>query len=213
MSQQVFATPDLDQSAMNRRRFLFATTAAVGTAGLAAATWPLIAQMNPDAAVRAAEDVVEVDLAALPAGTPRTVHWHGLPIFVVARTPAILAAMQADAFVRRLLDPRSDRRQQPGYARNWHRSLDPSYSVLVGVCTRCGCVPTYVGDAPPEPDAPGGYFCPCCAARYDPAGRTFTGITQFNLAVPPHEIVAPSRLRVGHNTNNERFTLKMVEVI
>jgi ubiquinol-cytochrome c reductase iron-sulfur subunit len=200
-------------SAPNRRRFLYATTAAVGAAGLAGAAWPLIAQMNPDAAVRAARDIVEVDLAGLAAGTQQIVRWRNRPIFVVARTPAMLAAMREAALVRRLIDPRSDKRQQPAYAKSWHRSLDPAFAVLVGVCTRCSCVPTYVTDASGPDDVTGGYVCPCCAARYDPAGRTYTGITPYNLPVPPHDIVAPSRLRVGRNAGNELFTIEMVEVI
>ena len=203
---------DAEQPAMSRRRLLFAATAAVGATGLAAAAWPFIAQMNPDAAVRAARDIVEVDLAGLAAGTPRVVRWHNRPIFIVARTPAMLAAMQEADFVRGLIDPRSDRRQQPAYAKNWHRSLDPAFAVLVGVCTRCACVPAYVADAPP-PDVPGGYVCPCCAARYDAAGRTYTGITSYNLPVPPHDIVARSRLRIGRNAGDELFSLEMVEVI
>jgi ubiquinol-cytochrome c reductase iron-sulfur subunit len=200
------------RTAPSRRHILYATTAALGAAGLAAGAWPFIAQMNPDAAVRAARDVVEVDLAGLAPGTQRIVRWHNRPTFVVARTPAMLAVMQEAAFVRRLIDPRSDRRQQPAYARNWHRSLDPAYAVLVGVCTRCGCVPTFVVDAA-GPDAPGGYVCPCCAARYDPAGRTYTSITPYNLAVPPHDIAAPSRLSIGRNAGDALFTLEMVEVI
>jgi len=200
------------RSAMSRRRLLYATTAAVGVGGLAAAAWPFLAQMNPDAATRAAVEIVEVDLAALPAGTQQIVHWHNLPIFVVARTPAMLAAMQEAAFVRGLIDAQSERRQQPAYAKNWHRSLDPAYAVLVGVCTRCGCVPTFFADEPALV-VPGGYVCPCCAARYDPAGRTYTGITRYNLPVPPYDIVARSRLRIGRNAKDELFTLEMVEVI
>ncbi|HLH91494.1 MAG TPA: ubiquinol-cytochrome c reductase iron-sulfur subunit [Xanthobacteraceae bacterium] len=200
------------RSRPSRRRLLYLGTAAVGAAGLAAGAWPFIAQMNPDASVRAAGDILEADLAGLAPGTQRIVHWHGRPIFIVARTPAMLAAMQEAAFVRVLIDPRSERRQQPAYAKNWHRSLDPAYAVLVGVCTREGCVPTFVADAP-APDVPGGYICPCCAAHYDPAGRTYTGITQYNLPVPPYDIVAPSRLRIGRNAGNELFTLDMVEVI
>jgi ubiquinol-cytochrome c reductase iron-sulfur subunit len=124
----------------------------------------------------------------------------------------MLTAMQEPALVARLIDAQSAKRQQPSYARNWHRSLDPAYAVLVGVCTRCGCVPTFVVDAA-GPDVPGGYVCPCCAARYDPAGRTYTSITPYNLAVPPHDIVAPSHLRIGRNAGDEPFTLEMVEVI
>ena len=44
-----------------RRDFLYITTAAVGSVGAAAAVWPLIDQMNPDASVLALA-TVEVDL-------------------------------------------------------------------------------------------------------------------------------------------------------
>jgi Rieske Fe-S protein len=36
----------------------------MGAAGLVAAAWPLIDQLNPDAALRASGDVVETDLAS-----------------------------------------------------------------------------------------------------------------------------------------------------
>jgi hypothetical protein len=51
------------------------------------------------------------------------------------------------------------------------------------------------------------------ACRYDPAGRTYTGINPYNLPVPPHDIVTRSRLRIGHNAGNEPFSLEMVEAI
>ncbi len=202
----------VERAVANRRRFLVTTTAAVGSVGLAAAVWPLVAQMGPDAATRRTGDVVEVDLATIAPGTQRIVRWHDRPIFVVARTAAMLAAVEEEGFVPKLADPRSERRQQPGYARNRHRSLDPAFAVLVGVCTHCACVPTYFADAPVLV-APGGYICPCCAAHYDAAGRAYVGITDLNLPVPPYEILGRSRLRIGRNASDELFGLESVERI
>jgi ubiquinol-cytochrome c reductase iron-sulfur subunit len=59
-----------ERSAISRRRFLYATTAAFAGAGVLAASWPLFDQMNPDAAVRAVGDTVSVDLTELSAPAP-----------------------------------------------------------------------------------------------------------------------------------------------
>jgi ubiquinol-cytochrome c reductase iron-sulfur subunit len=70
-----------------------------------------------------------------------------------------------------LPDPYSQKRQQPPYAQNWHRSIDPTVAVLVGICTACACAPVFQADATIV-GVPGGYICPCCATHYDqPEGR------------------------------------------
>src|SRR5262249_21738037 len=97
---------------------LYATTAAVGAAGLVAAIWPLIDQLNPNAAMRATSDVIDVDLAGLPPGEPRTVRWHGLPIFVARRTAAATDALRNETLLARFVDAKSEKRQQPVYAAN-----------------------------------------------------------------------------------------------
>jgi ubiquinol-cytochrome c reductase iron-sulfur subunit len=48
------------------------------------------------------------------------VRWQNLPIFVVKRTAKMLEAMQEQKLVNMLIDPLSEGRQQPPYARNWH---------------------------------------------------------------------------------------------
>src|ERR1043166_9376446 len=65
------AANDADLLQMSRRSMLYAGTAAVGAAGLVAAAWPFIDQLNPDAATRAAGDVIDVDLAGLQPARPR----------------------------------------------------------------------------------------------------------------------------------------------
>ena len=195
----------------SRRSFLYGATAAMGTVGLAAAAWPFIDQMNPDANVRATDDAVELYLVNLPPGQQRIVRWQHMPIFVVRRTTDMLKAMQKPAFVRLLLDPQSRQRQQPDYARNWHRSIDPAYAVLAGVCTYCACVPVYRADAAADAEPAGGYVCPCCASHFDPAGRAYRGIAQFNLPVPPHVIIDRDRLVVGRNPPGEIFSFQSIE--
>jgi ubiquinol-cytochrome c reductase iron-sulfur subunit len=134
---------------VSRRAVLYASTAALGAAGLAAAAWPFIDQLNPDAGTRASGDVIELDLASLRPAEPRALHWHGLPIFVVRRTAAMIDALRDERLLARMSDPKSEKRQQPAYAANWHRSIDPAVSVLVGVCTYCACVPQFIAQASP----------------------------------------------------------------
>jgi ubiquinol-cytochrome c reductase iron-sulfur subunit len=200
-----------DRPAMSRRSLLYATTAAVGAAGIVAAAWPFIDHLNPDAAIRASGDVTDVALADLQSAQQRVLHWHNLPIFVVRRTTAMLEALREKTLVERMVDPRSEKRQQPAYAANWHRSIDPAYAVLVGVCTYCGCVPQFLAEALLPDDAPGGYVCACCASHFDSAGRAHSGPAQYNLPVPPYDIVKQERILVGKNPAGELFTLQSVE--
>ena len=46
--------------------------------------------------------------------------------------------MQAPAFVGKLVEPDSRKRQQPSYAKNWHRSIEQAVAVLIGVPTTIG---------------------------------------------------------------------------
>lgn len=200
-----------DRPAVSRRRVLYATTAAVGAAGVIAAAWPFIDHLNPDAAIRASRDVIDLDLADLQPAQQRVLHWHNLPIFVVRRTAGMIEALRDKTLVERMVDPRSEKRQQPAYAANWHRSIDPAVSVLVGVCTYCACVPQFVAEASPPDDAAGGYLCACCASHFDAAGRPHLGPAQYNLPVPPYDIVKSSRLVIGRNRSDALFTLQSIE--
>jgi ubiquinol-cytochrome c reductase iron-sulfur subunit len=206
------AAEDIDRTAVNRRNFFYATTAAAGAAGVAIGTWPLLDQMNPDARERAANDVIEIDLAALPLGKQHMVRWHGCPIFVVRRTAVMLNTMQDEMFVAQLYDPDSRTHQQPPYAKNWHRSIDPAFAVLVGICTQCAVVPTYCSESSSQ-CVSGGYACPFCASHYDPASRAYSGISRYNLPVPPHRLVGKSQIELGKNTSDASFTLTSVERI
>jgi ubiquinol-cytochrome c reductase iron-sulfur subunit len=213
LEQNLMNRADISEgSAMSRRSFLHTTTTAVGAVGVVAAAWPLIDQMNPGAQVRAAGDIIELNLVDLLPAQQRVVYWHNVPVFVVRRTADMLEAMQEKTFVGRLIDPQSEKRQQPPYARNWHRSIDPAYAVLVGVCTACGCVLRYFAAAS-FTDLAGGYVCPCCASHYDPAGRAHAGIAQYNLPVPPYDIVKRLRIRIGKKASGEIFTLESIERI
>ena len=200
--QQAFARfGDTPSPAPHRRDFLKLVTAACAGIGSAAAAWAFIDLMNPSGDVIAAGAPIDIDLTKLAMGQQVVVRWHGSPIFITNRPLSALLTLQKASLVSHLSDPDSDVYQQPVYARNWHRSIRPNYSVLVGVCTHLGCLPEYRPNpdaSTPAPNWPGGYFCPCHGSKYDLAGRVYKGVpAPYNLPVPPHHFPTQDLLRVG----------------
>jgi len=196
----------------SKRDFLYIATAAVGVVGAAAVVWPLVDQMQPDAATIAAGAPLEVNIGAIEPGQQIIVKWRGHPIFIVNRTPELLKSLQNPELVDRLSDPNSTVAQQPTYAENWHRSLKPEYLVLVGVCTHLGCIPKFEPDrGTVTPDWLGGYFCPCHGSKYDLSGRVYSGVpAPYNLPVPPYVFVDDKTLRIGANPEGQSFELDEV---
>lgn len=185
-----------------RRRFLTATTAVVGGAGVVATVVPFIKTWEPSARAKAAGAPVTVDISKIEQGQKVTFPWRSLPVFVVNRTKVQLAGLpKVDA---RLVDPKSDgisAQQQPKYAQNETRSIKPEWLVVVGICTHLGCVPDFFPEIKPEPFDPnweGGFYCPCHKSRYDMSGRVFQGVpAPKNLQVPPYHFVDDSTIQIG----------------
>jgi ubiquinol-cytochrome c reductase iron-sulfur subunit len=181
-----------------RRRMLQRATSAVGGLSLAAAAYPFLASLAPSERARAQGAPVEADLTPIAPGALATVEWRGKPVWILRRTPQMLERLAAAR--AELADPESEvSSQQPSYARNPVRSIQPEVFVTVGLCTHLGCVPSYR----PEPDSlqpgwPGGFYCPCHGSKFDLAGRVFKGSpAPTNLVVPPHGFVSAQRLVIG----------------
>src|SRR6201999_2995213 len=69
-----------------RRDFLFVATGAAAAVGGVATLWPLVSQMDPDAATIAAGAPIQVDLAPIAVGQDIKVFWRGKPIYIMNRT-------------------------------------------------------------------------------------------------------------------------------
>jgi len=181
-----------------RREILLQATAATGGLALAAASVPFVASLFPSERARAQGAPVEVDVSPLVPGTLATVEWRGKPVWLLRRTPEMLASLES---VRRALsDPDSQvASQQPEYARNPGRSIRPELFVAVSLCTHLGCIPSYA----PEPGSlqpgwPGGFFCPCHGSKFDLAGRVYKGSpAPTNLVIPPYGFPSAGRLVIG----------------
>jgi len=160
---------------------------------------PFIASWRPSAKAKALGAPVEVDISKLETGGLMKVEWRGQAIYVVKRTPEMLATLPA--LKDSLRDADSKESEQPAYATNEVRALKPEILVLIGVCTHLGCAPLdkfQAGDAELGADWKGGFYCPCHGSKFDLAGRVFKGVPALaNLRIPPYSFASDSKLIVG----------------
>ena len=182
-----------------RRQWLTIATVGVGGALGATAITPFIGSLMPSERAKAAGAPIEVDIGKLAPGEMLIAEWRGKPVWILNRTPAMLAALKKAEPM--LADPASEVPQQPDYATNKTRSRRPELLVAVGICTHLGCSPSPAftpGDPALGADWPGGFLCPCHGSTFDFAGRVFKNKpAPTNLEVPPHQFLSDSRLIIG----------------
>lgn len=188
-----------NQVDQDKRRFLVAATTAAGGVAAASVAVPFIASWFPSAKARAAGAPVEVDIGKLEGGQLLTQEWRGKPVWVLKRTPEMMAGLK-DVEVS-LADPTSDGSEQPEDCKNQGRSIKPDLWVATGICTHLGCSPTLRKEVAPAdlgPDWKGGFYCPCHGSKFDLAGRVFAGApAPKNLDIPPHKYLSDTRLLIG----------------
>lgn len=185
-----------------RRRLLMIAGGVVGVAATATTVVPFIASMQPSERAKAAGAPVEVDISGLKPGQMMTVEWRGKPVWILKRTPEMLASL--GTIGDQLVDPDSEQSTQPDRCRNATRSIRPGTMVALGVCTHLGCTPTpqfRTGvESGIDPQWPGGFFCPCHGSTFDLAGRVFKDkLAPRNLEIPPHRYLDDGRLVVGED--------------
>lgn len=187
----------MDEPATRRDFIHIAATAFVGV-GAAAALWPLIDQMNPDASALSLAST-DVDLAPVQAGQAITVMWRGKPIFIRNRTPKEVEAAQAvkmadlkDPVARVMGKPENTAATDENRTKKGHEQ----WLIMVGICTHLGCIPKGQGPGDNRGDY-GGWFCPCHGSHYDTAGRIRKGPAPQNFAVPPYEFSSPTKIKIG----------------
>jgi ubiquinol-cytochrome c reductase iron-sulfur subunit len=191
-----------------RRGLLVATCAAGGVAGLATAG-AFVSTFQPSERAKAAGAPVEVDISGLAPGEMTTVEWRGKPVWILKRSPEMVASLQKTE--AQLADPKSERNPNeltPEYARNDHRSIKPEVLVAVGICSHLGCSPTTKLQPGAQPSLPddwaGGFLCPCHGSTFDLAGRVFKNKpAPDNLEVPRHMYVGDSKLIIGKDEKGE----------
>lgn len=187
---------------VGRRRFLTLATTVVGGAGAVTAAWPFLASLKPSERAKALGAPVTIDISLLEPGQRIIQAWRGRPIWVIKRTPEMLAGLKAltpDTF----RDPSSEEKQQPEYIKGETRSIKPEILVMTGTCTHLGCSPTFRPDHPaPEVDNnwQGGFYCPCHGSKFDISGRVYKGVpAPTNLVVPPHRYADNNTIVIGED--------------
>ncbi|HEX9206827.1 MAG TPA: ubiquinol-cytochrome c reductase iron-sulfur subunit [Steroidobacteraceae bacterium] len=187
-----------------RRHFLTVATVATGAVGAGFVAVPFLSSWKPSARAKAMGAPVEVDISKLEPGALMKVEWRGKAIYIVHRTPQMLA--QLEGVAGKLRDPDSKESEQPAFATKPERALKPEYLVLVGVCTHLGCAPLdkfTPGDPTVSADWPGGFFCPCHGSKFDMSGRVFKDVpAPTNLTVPPYQFVSDTRVLIGADKGN-----------
>ncbi len=187
------------------RRQLLVATSALGAAAAAATAVPFVASLTPSDRARAAGAPVLADVSKLAPGEMMTVEWRGKPVWLLHRTPEMIATLQAHE--SRLADPASAEPQQPDYAANRQRSIKPEYLVVIGICTHLGCSPSekFVagGGSGIGEDWPGGFLCPCHGSIFDLAGRVFLSQpAPTNLEIPPHKWLGEQLVLIGEDESD-----------
>ncbi len=188
----------------SKRTWLLATGCVGAVGGLATAV-PFVSSFEPSERAKAAGAPVEADISALKPGEKMTVEWRGKPVWILRRTPEMIAALPKHD--GELADPMSQRHPDEftpmPSTRNELRSVKPEVLVVVGICTHLGCSPvdrlaTGSGGASLPADWPGGFFCPCHGSTFDLAGRVFKNKpAPDNLPVPPYTYVTDSKILIG----------------
>lgn len=205
-NQLSFSEPSADLKS-ERRTWLIACGAAGGVATAATAV-PFLASMAPSERARSAGAPVEVDIGDIPVGGMKTVEWRGKPVWIMRRSPEMLASLEK--IEPELADANSDRTAfpVPDYAKNRHRSIKPEFLVTVGICTHLGCSPVTKFETGNQPglstDWQGGFFCPCHGSTFDLAGRVYANKpAPDNLEVPRHMYLSDTRLVIGKDEKGE----------
>ena len=184
-----------------RRHFLVVATTVTGVAGAALTAVPFLASWKPSARAQALGAPVEADISKIEPGAMIKVNWRGQAVYIVNRTPEMRAKLESPELTAQLRDPESKDSEQPKYAQNSARALNPEFLVLIGVCTHLGCAPMnrfQPGDAELGADWPGGFYCPCHGSKFDLSGRVFKDVpAPLNLKVPPYRFINEGLVQIG----------------
>ena len=188
-----------------RRRLLVGASTAVGAVGAVGAAVPFVSSWNPSAKAKAAGAPVKADISKLEPGQQMIVEWRGKPVWIVRRTPDMLAALTS--LDDSVADPTSVKSKQPEYVPGTSsRALRDEYMVMIGICTHLGCSPTYrpeVAAADLGADWQGGFYCPCHGSTFDLSGRVYKSKpAPTNLEIPPHYYIDDNVILIGEDGGN-----------
>lgn len=156
-----------------------------------------VESMAPTQAVRDAHGHT-ANISELKPGESLQIEFTGKPVIIYRRTDVQLRELEKPNEM--LVDPQSEAKQQPEYAKNPFRSIRPEYFVAFPICTHLGCAVTQVSKEANDPrfDAGswrGGFICPCHGATFDMAGRVYVNKpAPTNLLIPEHRYTSDKEI-------------------
>jgi ubiquinol-cytochrome c reductase iron-sulfur subunit len=184
------------------RRNAVITACVVGGVGCVGVAVPIVASFGPSEREKAAGGPVDVDISSIAPGQMQVVEWRGKPVWVLHRTPAMIASLKHDETL--LADPLTKRAAYPTPAYVMKdpslRSIKPDYFVAIGICTHLGCSPSgpFAPAENPQLGDQWGFVCPCHGSTFDVAGRVFKNKpASDNLEVPPYKFVTDALIVIG----------------
>jgi len=176
-----FVQAELERKEVRRAQW-YTLNVSTGILGVyTAKSWifKLVGVLQPSKDILALASV-EIDISAIPEGKTSTFKWRGKPLFI--------KHLSGDDIKREKGVNVDELRhaQAPDERQN-----NPSWLVVIAICTHLGCVPiANAGDF-------SGFYCPCHGSHYDAVGRIRQGPAPLNLEVPPHSFVSDGLVKVG----------------
>lgn len=182
-----------------RRRIFFKLTLLCSGVGFFVATIPFIQSLFPNQRIKARSAPINVNISQLKPGQRMQVIWRGKPVWIIRRSHQMLHTI--DGHDNALRDPDSLEPQQPTYATNHYRAINPEYFVVFGTCTHLGCIPLFTSISKNQAHAnPDGFYCPCHGSLFDLAGRVYKGVpAPTNMEVPPYHFLNQQTIVIGED--------------
>jgi ubiquinol-cytochrome c reductase iron-sulfur subunit len=145
-----------DKKEVKRRDFLGMSLAALAAVGTGASLVGMKQALDPLPSVMAAGfTTVDIAEAELTPGIPKTFTWRGKPVFILEKTE-----------------------EMP----KWDGDLviaDKRYTVVIGICTHLGCIPSWKTDR---------WKCACHGGEFNVNGQQIFGPPPKPFLVPPFKI-------------------------
>ncbi len=108
-----------------------------------------------------------VDISTAEANVLYTEKWRGKPVFILKKTPEMVAA-SSDVVKKRDLVIGKDH-----------------YLICIGLCTHLGCIPSYDSKVATTSNA---FLCACHGATYDQAGINTKAPAPLPMLIPPFKL-------------------------
>lgn len=166
-----------ETTTQSRRAFLGNVLAGVAGVGAVASLYAMKKTWDPLPSVVSA-GFTTVDLSPLEAGKLAIIKWRGKPIFLLKHTSDIEAEPSRDIIIG-----------------------NDNYTVVIGLCTHLGCIPTWKENEKI-------FHCACHGGQYDPHARQTFGPPPRPLDIPPFAIKGSSIILGEEGPEYKKMTTK-----